>query len=378
MPWQQVTLMSQREEFVKLAMVDGANLARLCQGFNISRKTGYKWLARFLKEGEAGLFDRCRRPRASPGVTPPAMEEAVLRVREAHPAWGGRKIRARLQAQGWVTAPAASTITAILRRHGCIDPVESQKHRAWQRFEAAAPNDLWQMDFKGHFAIAQGRCHPLTVLDDHSRYALGLEACDNEQTGTVKERLRRIFRRYGLPRKMLMDNGSPWGADWEHPYTPLTVWLLKLGVQVGHSGPYHPQTLGKDERFHRTLGAELLKYCQGLDLTKCQQRFNDWRLIYNLERPHEALGLAVPASRYRVSPRSFPETMPPVEYGPTDVVRKVQADGSISYRQQELRVGKAFRGELVALRPTSSDGVWEVVFCSQRITKIDLKNKRRL
>ena len=151
-----------------------------------------------------------------------------------------------------------------------------------------------------------------------------------------------------------------------------------MGGQVGHSGPYHPQTLGKDERFHRTMGAELLKYCQGLDLTKCQQRFNDWRLIYNLERPHEALGLAVPASRYRVSPRSFPETMPPVEYGPTDVVRKVQADGSISYRQQELRVGKAFRGELVALRPTSSDGVWEVVFCSQRITKIDLKNKRRL
>jgi transposase InsO family protein len=378
MPWLQVTLMSQRKEFVKLAMVDGANLARLCQGFNISRKTGYKWLNRFLGEGEAGLQDRGRRPRASPWVTPPAMEEAVLRVREAHPAWGGRKIRARLQAQGWVTVPTASTITAILRRHGCIDPAASLKHRAWQRFEAAAPNDLWQMDFKGHFAAAQGRCHPLTVLDDHSRYALGLEACDNEQTGTVKERLRRIFRRYGLPQKMLMDNGSPWGSDWAHPYTPLTVWLLKLGVQVGHSGPYHPQTLGKDERFHRTLGAELLKYCQGLDLTKCQQRFNDWRLIYNLERPHEALGLAVPASRYRVSPRSFPETMPPVEYGPTDVVRKVQADGSISYRQQELRVGKAFRGELVALRPTSSDGVWEVVFCSQRITKIDLKNKRRL
>ncbi len=378
MPWLQVTLMSQRKEFVKLAMVDGANLARLCQGFNISRKTGYKWLARFLGKGEAGLQDRCRRPRASPWVTPPAMEEAVLRVREAHPAWGGRKIRARLQAQGWVTVPAASTITAILRRHGKIDATESQKHRAWQRFEAAAPNDLWQMDFKGHFAAAQGRCHPLTVLDDHSRYALGLEACGNEQTGTVQERLRRIFRRYGLPKKMLMDNGSPWGSDWAHPYTPLTVWLLKLGVQVGHSGPYHPQTLGKDERFHRTLKAELLTYCQGLELPQCQPRFDAWRLIYNLERPHEALGLAVPASRYRVSPRSFPETLPPVEYGPTDVVRKVQADGSITYRQQELRVGKAFRGELVALRPTSSDGVWEVVFCSQRITKIDLKNKRCL
>jgi transposase InsO family protein len=378
MPWLQVTLMSQRKEFVKLAMVDGANLARLCQGFNISRKTGYKWLARFLGQGEAGLQDRCRRPRASPGATPPILEGVVLRVREAHPAWGGRKIRARLQALGWVAVPAASTITAILRRHGKIDARESQKHRAWQRFEAAAPNELWQMDFKGHFAAAQGRCHPLTVLDDHSRYALGLEACADERTATVKERLTGIFRRYGLPRRILVDNGSPWGADWEHPYTPLTVWLLRLGLGVTHARPYHPQTLGKDERFHRTLKAEVLTYCQGLELPQCQPRFDAWRLVYNLERPHEALDLAVPASRYRVSPRSFPETLPPIVYGPGDQVRKVQAEGWISFRGQDFHLGRAFRAELVALRPTRNDGVWEVVFCSQRITKIDLKNKRCL
>jgi len=378
MPWLQVTLMSQRKEFVKLAMVDGANLARLCWGFNISRKTGYKWLARYLREGEAGLRDRGRRPRGSPWVTPPVLEEAVLGVREAHPAWGGRKIRARLQALGFEAVPAASTITAILHRHGRIDPEESVKHKAWRRFEARAPNDLWQMDFKGHFAAGDGRCHPLTVLDDHSRYALGLEACDNEQTGTVKERLTRIFRRYGLPRELLVDNGSPWGLDGGHPYTSLTVWLLRLGLRVIHSRPYHPQTLGKDERFHRTLGSELLKYCQDLPLARCQQRFDDWRLIYNLERPHEALEMAVPASRYRVSSRSFPERLPPVEYGPGDAVRKVQSEGWISFRGREFRLSKAFRGECVALRPTSSDGIWEVVFCDQKITQIDFKNKKRL
>ena len=378
MPWQQVTLMSQRKEFVVLAMVDGANMAHLCQRFGISRKIGYKWLARYLKEGEAGLQDRSRRPRVSPGATPPALEGAVLQVREDHPAWGGRKIRARLQARGWVAIPAASTITAILRRHGKIDATESQKHRAWQRFEAAGPNELWQMDFKGHFAVLQGRCHPLTVLDDHSRYALGLEACTDERTATVKARLTGIFRRYGLPKRILVDNGSPWGADWEHPYTPLTVWLLRLGLGVTHARPYHPQTLGKDERFHRTLKAEVLTYCQGLELPQCQPRFDAWRLVYNLERPHEALDLAVPASRYRVSPRSFPETLPPIVYGPSDQVRKVQAEGWISFRGQDFHLGRAFRGEAVALRPTCNDGVWEVVFCSQRITKIDLKNKRRL
>ena len=156
---------------------------------------------------------------------------AVLAVRAAHPAWGGRKIRARLLALGWVQVPAASTITAILHRQGLINPEDSAKHKAWQRFEAAAPNDLWQMDFKGHFAAAAGRCHPLTVLDDHSRYALGLEACADERRLAVQSRLTAIFRRYGLPRKMLMDNGPPWGAEGQADYTGLTVWLLRLGIR---------------------------------------------------------------------------------------------------------------------------------------------------
>ena len=164
MPWKHVTPMSQRKEFVELAMTEGANLTRLCARFDISRKTGYKWLARYELEGEAGLADRSRRPRRSPGMTPPDLVAAVLRLREAHPTWGGRKLRARLLALGHLPVPAASTITAILHRHCLMDPEESAKHKAWQRFEAAAANDLWQMDFKGHVAISPGRCHPLTVL----------------------------------------------------------------------------------------------------------------------------------------------------------------------------------------------------------------------
>lgn len=371
MPWKQVTLMSQRKEFVKLAMTEGANRARLCKRFGISRKTGYKWLARYWREGDPGLADRSRRPRSSPGMTPSALVEAVLRLREAHPAWGGRKLRARLVALGHTPVPAASTITEILRRHDLIAPEESAKHKAWQRFEAEAPNDLWQMDFKGHVAINQGRCHPLTVLDDHSRYAVGLEACADERGATVQERLIIIFRRYGLPRGILVDNGSPWGSDREHPYTPLTVWLLRLGLRVIHARPYHPQTLGKDERFHRTLKAEVLQYCQGLDLAGCQRRLESWRLTYNLERPHEALGLAPPVSRYRESPRPFPERLPQWDYGPADQVRKIQAQGWFSFRGREYRLSKAFRGEAVALRPTLSDGVWEVYFGQHCIARIN-------
>ena len=371
MPWQHLTPMSQRKEFVKLSMTEGANRARLCRRFGISRKTGYKWLARYRLEGEAGLADRSRRPRSSPGGTPPALVEAVLRLREAHPAWGGRKLRARLVALGQTPVPAASTITAILHRHSLIDPEASAKSRAFRRFEAQAPNDLWQMDFKGHVATSQGRCHPLTVLDDHSRYVVGLEACADERGVTVQERLTTIFRRYGLPREILVDNGSPWGSDREHRFTPLTVWLLKLGLRVIHARPYHPQTLGKDERFHRTLKAEVLQYCQGLDLAGCQRRFESWRLTYNLERPHEALGLAPPVSRYRESPRSFPERLPQWDYGPGDQVRKVDINGAIVFRGRKFRLGKPFRREHVALRPTLSDGVWEVFFGPHRLARID-------
>ncbi len=230
------------------------------------------------------------------------------------------------------------------------------------------------MDFKGHFPLTQGRCHPLTVLDDHSRFALGLAACPDERGATVQERLSILFRCYGLPDRMVMDNGSPWGDDQEHPYTPLTVWLLRLGVAISHGRPYHPQTQGKDERFHRTLTAEVLRRRTFPDLAACQSAFDQWRDVYNLERPHQALAYATPASRYRVSFRPFPEVLPPLEYGPDDLVRRVQDKGEISVRSRIWRVGKAFRGLPVALRPTATDGAWDVVFATRTIAQIDLRS----
>lgn len=374
MPWKKADLMSLRKEFVTLAMKEGANISRLCDRFGISRKTGYKWIRRYLMEGEGGLSDRSRRPRRSPFVTSLRVEETVLQVREKHPVWGGRKIRSRLRALGEKDVPSASTITSILKRHGRLDKEESEKHKAWRRFEADEPNDLWQMDFKGHFEAAHGRCHPLTVLDDHSRYSVCLEACGNERGDTVSERLRGVFRRHGLPRRMLVDNGTPWGTYHDHSYTPLTVWLFKLGIVMVHARYYHPQTLGKEERFHRTLKAEVLQYCKGLDLSQCQRHFDSWRTVYNLERPHESLDMEVPASRYQESPRSFPEKLPVIEYGPDDKVRKVQYGGIIFYQNREYRIPKAFRGEYVALRPTNAEAIMEVFFYNQKIARINLKN----
>ena len=371
MPWQEVSTMSLRQEFVTLARKEGANKSLLADRFGISRPTGYKWLRRFAAEGTAGLQDRSRQPRHSPQRTAPEIEATVLQVRWEHPAWGGRKIRRWLQNHGHTPTPSPSTVTEVLRRHGQIDEAQAAKHRPWQRFERAAPNELWQMDFKGHFALVHGRCHPLTVIDDHSRFLVGLEACGNEQWTTVQGRLTPIFRRYGLPERMIMDNGAPWGSDLEHPYTPLTVWLWRLGIGVSHGRPYHPQTQGKDERLHRTLKAELLQGRTFHDLAHCQQTFDPWRDGYNLERPHEALGLATPSSRYQPSPRPFPETLSPIEYGPGDHLRKVQLQGALSFHGKTFQVGKAFEGFPVALRETATDGVWAVYFLSHVIASID-------
>jgi transposase InsO family protein len=227
------------------------------------------------------------------------------------------------------------------------------------------------MDFKGHFAVGRERCHPLTVLDDHSRYNLCLRACSNEQGLTVQGHLTDTFGHYGLPQRIGVDNGSPWGDSFDSPYTPLVAWLIRLGVAVSHSRPYHPQTLGKDERFHRTLQAELLRE-RFADMPSAQYCFDRWRGMYNFERPHEALGMTTPATRYAPSARSFPEMLPPIEYDPADIVRRVDQTGVISYRGQAWRISKAFRGYPVALRPTTTDGVLEVYFCHQKINQIDL------
>jgi transposase InsO family protein len=363
--------MSLRQEFLALAAQPGNNFSQLCRRFGISRKTGYKWRRRYRETGITGLADQSRRPQHSPRHSEPALEQQVLAVRDQY-GWGARKIKTCLERDG--QGPLAkSTVHKILLRHERLTNSAEQVIRPYQRFEQERPNQLWQMDFKGHYQLGnQERCHPLTVLDDHSRYALCLQACRNEQTGTVQQQLIVVFRRYGLPERMLMDNGAPWGNDREHQHTPLTVWLLHLGISVSHSRPYHPQTQGKDERFHRSLKIEVLAQRLFADFERMQLRFDQWRHCYNHVRPHEALAMAVPASRYQPSQRSFPEQLPPLEYGAIDQVRKVQTDGKISFRNREFRIGKAFRGYPVALRPTTADGVYDVYFATHRISRIDL------
>lgn len=374
MPWKAATTMSLRKEFIDLIRSETVTIQSACDRFGISRKTGYKWLHRFQLGGAEALSDQSRRPQGCPWRTPRATEEVILQVRDAHPAWGARKLRLRLQAKACEDLPSASTITSILRRHGRIDPHEAIKHQPCQRFEALEPNALWQMDFKGHFLALSGRCHPLTVLDDHSRYNIGLVACVDETRHTVQQELMTLFRQFGLPHRILADNGPPWGSHGNETYSSLTVWCMLLGIRVAHARILHPQTLGKDERFHRTLKAEVISQCINKSIAECQQHFDHWRTIYNTERPHEALKMDVPSQHYHRSDRIYPERLPVIEYDAHDEVRKVQSKGEIFFRGRTFIIGKAFHHHRVALRPTETDGVFDVLFSKFKIDQISLHN----
>ena len=376
MPWKSCSTMDSRLEFVRLAGQGNIGIAELCRRFGISRQTGHAYLRRYRDAGAAGLTDRSRRPRNSPRQCPADIEEKVVALRRLHPAWGGRKLARRLRDLAVAGVPSASTITEILRRHALLDPAETDKHTAFQRFERSRPNQLWQMDFKGHIALGVGRCHPLTVLDDHCRYSLGLAACADETGSTVRTRLTAIFERYGLPDAMLTDNGSPWGGRGIGEYTTFEVWLMRLGVRLYHGRPYHPQTQGKDERFHRTLNVEVLQTRRFDDLAHCQRAFDAWRRIYNEERPHEALGLDVPASRYSASQISFSDRLAPPEYDAADIIRRVRHDGYLSFKGRKVKLSEAFARCDVAFRPTTTDGVWNAFFMRFNVAKIDLRGEQ--
>ena len=373
MPFREVTRMDERLEFVMLASAEGANHRSLCRRFGIAPTTGYKWLLRWRLSGTAGLFERSRRPLHSPKRSALATETAVLSMRAEHPAWGGRKIARRLTDLGEVQVPSASTVTAILKRHGVAVGSFGGGEAVFTRFERDQPNELWQMDFKGHVPLAAGRLHPLTVLDDHSRFAVVLAACGDQRTATVRAHLTAAFRRYGLPDAMITDNGSPWGDGPGSPFTPLGVFLIEQGIRIAHSRPYHPQTMGKDERFHRSLKAEVLSGPPFADLEAAARGFERWRTVYNTERPHEALGLAVPVSRYQQSRRDYAETLPAFDYAPGDIVRRVQQGGRVSFHGHRIRLPKAFNGKQVAFRPTNHDGVFDVAFRHQTIATVDIR-----
>ena len=372
MGWKEFDRVSQREEFVRLAEADGVNFSRLCERFGISRKTGYKWRERHRACAEEPVVDRSRKPHRSPTQTPAEIEQKVLQIRDAHPAWGGLKIRKRLKVMGEKTLPSPSTIAAVLKRHDRISDAESAKRKPWTRFERERPNELWQVDFKGEFALNnKSYCYPLTLLDDHSRFSLGILACGNQTRQTVQSHFRNVFAIYGLPHAIYVDNGNPWGGSHLMRHTRFTAWLMRHDVEVIHGRPHHPQGRGKLERFHRTLKLEALQDRSLSTLAEAQECFDLWRDVYNLERPHGALDLETPSQRYQISERRFQEKTDPFEYSERYQTRRVNRVGQFRWKGKTYRISEAFQDHPIGLSGTQTDGVWDVSCCRFVVAQID-------
>ena len=374
MPWEERTVNQMRKEFVERVLRQEKSKRALCREYGISRPTGDKWVARYLA-GEP-LTDQSRAPHNRPGRTSPEVEKLILDYRREHPAIGATKIRAILERQGHEGLPCARTVNNILKRGAMITREASLAARPFQRFEKERPNEMWQADYKGHFAMRNGeRCHPLNIIDDCTRYNLCCEAQRSETFEEIRPVMMRVFREYGLPFSFLCDNGNPWGVPQSMGFSRFEVWLMELGILTLHGRACHPQTQGKEESFNRSMTKELLQYAEIEDFSDAQRQFNAYREFYNHERPHHALGLAVPNERYTKSMRPYPERIPEWEYPTGYQIRKVADVGSVKWKGRRYFLSEAFAGKTIAIRESHLPGQITLIFRQFRIGRIDVDKR---
>jgi transposase InsO family protein len=357
--------MDQKTQFIADVLRGGLAIVELCDDYGISRKTGYKWIDRYLKEGPGGLYDRSRRPESSPNSTPPELVHAILEARRRHPSWGAKKLLKILSGKHprWPW-PQRSTVCEILKRNGLVQKKRRRRaigHPGKPTTIVTAPNDLWCADYKGQFKTGDGRyCYPLTVTDDFSRYLLGCQALHDTSVAGAKPVFTRLFREFGLPQRIRTDNGVPFATNTLARLSRLSAWWVRLGVMPEFIEPGKPQQNGHHERMHRTLKAEATRPARASCLAQ-QRRFDTFRTEFNDERPHEALDMETPDSLYERSTREMPARLPPLEYPDRFETRYVSANGGIRWNSEWVCVSTVCAGEYVGLEEIDN-GVWNVYF----------------
>lgn len=365
MPWSETSPMDQRMQFIADYLRGTLTITELCDLYGVSRKTGYKWIDRYLRQGPAGLEERSRKPRVSPNATSDEIVQAFLAVRQRHPSWGAKKLLSIVHKRHprW-ELPGRSTVCDILLRHGMVPKKRNRRrigHPGKPSTQILAPNDCWSADFKGHFKMGNGQyCYPLTVTDNLSRYLLGCQALTTTAVAEAKPVFTRLFKEFGLPTRIRTDNGVPFATNTLARLSSLSAWWIRLGVLPELIEPGKPQQNGRHERMHRTLKAEATRPAAG-SLSSQQKRFNRFREEFNDERPHEALDQQTPASVYRPSPREMPDKLSPLEYPDRFEVRYVSANGGIRWNNGWMNVSIVCAGEYVGLEEID-DGVWNVYF----------------
>lgn len=380
MPWSQTSPMDQRTQFIADFLRDCLSITDLCQLYNVSRKTGYKWIERYLRSGPAGLEERSRKPRGSPNATADEIVTAILEARRRHPSWGGKKLLTLLHKRypRW-ELPGRSTVCDILSRHGMVPKKRTRRrigHPGKPTSAILAPNDVWSADYKGQFRTGNGvYCYPLTVADGFSRYLLGCQALSSTAVAEAKPVFVRLFKEYGLPKRIRTDNGVPFATNTLARLSSLSAWWVRLGILPELIEPGKPQQNGRHERMHRTLKAETTRPAAG-SLAAQQRKFNVFREEFNHERPHEALDMHTPAEIYVPSPREMPNKLSPLEYPNRFEVRYVSANGGIRWKHHAwVNVSSVCIGEYVGLEEID-DGIWNVYFGPLKLGRLDERHMR--
>jgi putative transposase len=378
MSWKQTEPMHQRHLFIADYASDLYSITELAVRYGISRKTAYKWIDRFEADGSPGLADRSRAPLSCPHRTDPQVEAVVIALRQSHPSWGARTLRAIIaRRHPQLLLPAASTITALLQRHGLIDK-RPPRRRAQpgvysQHVVAEAANDLWCIDFKGEFRLGNGRyCYPLTITDAYSRVVLECYGLPSTAHAATQRRLELLFREYGLPTAIRSDNGVPFVSPAPLGLSRLSIWWMKLGIVHQRIMPAHPEQNGRHERMHRTLKAETTRPPAGTFAAQ-QACFDRWRVEYNSERPHQGIGQAVPIELYTSSPRPFPKRLPQPAYAGHCEVRRVANNGMIRFHSRRIFLSAVLAQEDVALEEID-DGIWNILLYDRLLGRLDQRD----
>jgi putative transposase len=379
MPWNESTPMDHKTQFIADFLREVASISELCDRYGISRKTGYKWIDRYLREGPAGLDERPRAPHEIPHRTPLRVIEALVTLRQRHPTWGARKLLTILAArQPTWDLPSHSTVYELLRPYGLIPRPPKRRrigHPGKSQREALAPNDIWCADFKGQFKLGNGQyCYPLTVTDQHSRLLFACQGLPSTATEGSKPVFARLFREYGLPKFIRTDNGVPFATNSLARLSTLSAWWIQLGILPDLIEPGKPQQNGRHERMHRTLKAETTRPAAS-SFAAQQRKFNQFLTEFNHERPHEALHMATPASRYVPSPRPMPKRIPSFVYPERFEVRYVSANGGIRWNHRWVNVSSTCIGQDVGLEEVDH-GVWDLYFGPLKLGRLHERTMR--
>jgi len=374
MPWLETAPVEQREQFIVDYRLGLYSMTELCQRYNVSRKTGYDVVERMEEGGWAALRDRSRAPHHCPHRIAPEVADQICAARKAHPSWGPRLLLQWLERRHPdVDWPAPSTAGDLLARRGLVKKRRRRRppyHPGVVAPVTHAPNDLWTADFKGQFRTRDGvYCYPLTIADQHTRFLLACQGLLSTKGGPVRTYFERAFRDYGLPRAIRTDNGVPFATRGIHGLSRLNVWWMRLGIQHQRSRPATPQDNAAHERMHKTLKAGAIRPPRG-SLAAQQRAFNTFRHEYNDERPHSHLRGRSPGDRYHVSPRAYPELLPPLEYPGHFLVKRVTNAGTFRFKHKLLFIANALKQYHIGLEEID-DGIWSIYFNRVLLARLD-------